>query len=165
MADCGHAVDRDGRLSSDVSGSCARIDADGSFRIEGVLPGTPIRLFSLEPSAIGEAVVVLDPGEKRHVEIPTSSGAEVSFRFAERMASGRFWLEVARADGRFGLVAQQDAVRDGDVWENAWFAPGKLHWRVTHASEEDEVPRPHTVEGELDVVAGQPQTVEIRGLK
>jgi len=163
--DGGHSVDLDGRTCTDVYGPCARVDADGSFRIEGITPRTPIRLYSREPESIGEAVVVLEPGEKRRIEIVTSPGAELSFRIAERMAAGRFRLEVAREDGRFGLLTQDDAVRDGEIWMKEFFAPGHLRWRVTHVSEEEEVPAPRTVEGDLEVVAGRPQVVDIRGLK
>ena len=101
--DGGYSVDVDGRINTDVVGPCARVDPDGSFRIAGVLPGTPIRLYSFDPEAIGEAVVVLEPGEKRRVEIVTKPGAEVSFRFAEPLASGRS-PEAAREDRSFGLT-------------------------------------------------------------
>jgi hypothetical protein len=163
--DGGYSTDVDGRINTDVVGPCARVDPDGSFRIAGVLPGTPIRLYSFDPEAIGEAVVVLEPGEKRRVEIVTKAGAEVSFRFAEPLASGRFRLEVAREDGSFGLVTQDNSIRAGEIWTKSYFALGHLRWRVSHVSEEDELPRPRTVEGDLEVVAGRPQVVDIRGLK
>jgi hypothetical protein len=163
--DGGYSTDVDGRTNTDVVGPCARVDPDGSFRIAGVLPGTPIRLHSFDPEAIGETVVVLEPGEKRRVEIVTKPGAEVRFRFTEPLASGRFRLEVAREDGRFGLVTQDDSIRAGEYWTKACFAPGHLRWRVTYVSEEEEIPRPRTVEGALEIVAGRPQVVDIRGLK
>ena len=148
-----------------MSGSCARIDADGSFRIAGVTPGIPIRVSLEDPTACGEAILVLEPGEQRHVEIVLSPGAELRFRCVEPLPSGRFRLEVAREDGRFGLVAQVDSTHEEGTLTNAYFAPGHLRWRVTHVSGEEEIPRPRTVEGALEIVAGRPQVVDIRGLK
>jgi hypothetical protein len=46
-----------------------------------------------------------------------------------------------------------------------YFAPGHLRWRVTYVSGEEEIPRPSSVEGALEIVAGRPQVVDIRGLK
>jgi hypothetical protein len=163
--DCGHAVDREGRKITDVTDACANVDADGTFRIQGVTPGVAIRANIDGSSASGESVIVLGPGEHGHVDLVLVPGAKITFRMSEELPPGFTTLELAREGGRFALLAQRNALRRGDDVIQEFVAPGKARWRATYVSEEDEVPDPHTVEGELDVVAGQPQTVEIRGLK
>lgn len=165
MDDCGHSLDRDGRISTAVTGSCARVDPDGSFRMADVTPGIAIRVAVWDSVLGGETTVVLEPGEKRHVEIEAVPGVELSFRVAETLTPGRIWLEVARSDDRFGLLTQENAVHADGMLLKTRFSPGRLRWRATHVCEEDLTPRPSVVEGELEVVAGHPQVVDIRGLK
>jgi RNA polymerase sigma-70 factor (ECF subfamily) len=163
--DAGHALDADGRPVSGLTGSVAVADAEGRFTMARLLPGVAIR-FQIDGKEHRASVsVVLEPGERRKIELELAPGSEVAWRMGESLPPGRILLELARGDEP--LCREEECPIDavGTVIARTPRPAGPLRWRATWTASRGFPPEQRVASGSIDLAAGATATIDLSGFR
>jgi RNA polymerase sigma factor (sigma-70 family) len=142
---------------------------DWTLLFEDVTPNVPIRFWTtidgVKPCH-AEIVVTVGFGEQKDVVLKLGTSAHVTFRKPERAPSGGLKVFVRRADGAWDeVMAESYFWEEGKPWETKReIIPGRVSWRAElYSLDVDPTERVAlaTVEGEVDVAAGESRDVPI----
>jgi len=146
-------------LANGIFQGDADVNRDGSFRLDGLVPGRwKIKLHAR--GLLSQVEIMVPGGREIVVTMEPRRGALLLFKNLSPLPRGDVCIQVSEADGGTWWAFDRSAVgEDGFFQIEVTAQPGRLHWRLFHFPSD----RGRTLsrQGSVNAVAAQQQIVEI----